>query len=87
MMKGVIPPSTNENYTFVIMFKETSNIEEANNIRNKYTGFGHKIIMYTNDSITYKLAEPFTLPLSDTTRIKDSLNKFYYMGEGRVEVK
>ncbi len=85
--EGVLPPSTNENYTFVIMFKETNNKEEANKIRNRYTGFGHKIIMYTNDSITYKLAEPFTLPLSDTTRIKDSLNKFYYMGEGRVEVK
>ena len=85
--EGVLPPSTNQNYTFVIMFKETNNKEEANNIRNKYTGFGHKIIMYTNDSINYKLAEPFTLPLSDTTRIKDSLNKYYYMGEGRVEVK
>jgi nucleoid DNA-binding protein len=83
----VLSTSANENYTFVIMFKETSNKEEADKLRNKYTGFGHKIIMYTNDSITYKLAEPFTLPLSDTTRIKDSLNKFYYMGEGRVEMK
>jgi hypothetical protein len=42
-------------------------------------------ILYTNDSVTYKIAEPFTLPLSDTTRILDSLKRYY--SKAYVEVK
>jgi hypothetical protein len=42
--------------------------------------------MYTADSVTYKLAEPFNLPLSDTAKIKDSLNRFYYLGKAKVEL-
>ncbi len=53
---------------------------------NTLTIRGHKVIMYTADSINYKLAEPFTLPLADTTRIKDSLNRFYYSGKAYIEV-
>lgn len=35
------------------------------------------VILYTDDSTTYKVAEPFDLPLSDTTRILDSLKRYY----------
>lgn len=36
------------------------------------------VILYTTDSINYKVAEPFPdLPLSDSTRIKDSMRRFY----------
>jgi len=42
-------------------------------------------IIYTNDSITYKVAEPFALPLSDTTRILDSLRRYYT--KAFVEIK
>lgn len=35
------------------------------------------VIMYTTDSVHYKLAEGFNRPLSDTTRVKDSLRIFY----------
>ena len=42
-------------------------------------------ILYTNDSVTYKIAEPFTLPLSDTTRILDSVKRIY--SRAYVEVK
>jgi hypothetical protein len=33
--------------------------------------------MYNNDSVTYKIAEPFTLALSDTTKMLDSLKEYY----------
>jgi len=42
-------------------------------------------IIYTNDSLTYKVAEPFALPLSDTTRILDSLRRYYT--KAFVEIK
>lgn len=46
----------------------------------------HKnLILYTDDSLTYKIAEPFRLPLADTTRILDSLKTYY--STRHVEVK
>lgn len=81
------PVISSDGYTFKIVFKVTKDKQEAIRTFNKFKEYGHKVIMYTTDSITYKVAEPYTLPLSDTTHIKDSLNKFYYQGKGRVELK
>lgn len=39
--------------------------------------YHRNVIMYTTDSVIYKIAEPFTLPLSDTTKILDSLKRYY----------
>jgi hypothetical protein len=74
-------------YSFKIVFKETNNKAAAIDKMNTMKLRGHKVIMYTADSVTYKLAEPFTLPLSDTAKIKDSLNKYYYVGKAKVELK
>ena len=78
---------TSDGYTFKIVFEETTDKHAAQKTLGKYKEYGHKVIMYTTDSITYKVAEPFTLPLSDTARIKDSLNKYYYRGKAHVEIK
>jgi hypothetical protein len=81
------PATEGDDYTFKIVFKVTKDRQEALRTLNKFREYGHKVIMYTKDSITYKVAEPYTLPLSDTTHIKDSLNKFYYQGKARVELQ
>ena len=83
----ITPVIANDGYSFKIVFKQTKNKLDALKEYNKYKEYGHKVIMYTNDSVVYKVAEAFTLPLSDTTYIKDSLNKYYYLGKGRVEIK
>ena len=84
----VTPPAVkNDGYTFKIVFKETIDKDEAQKTFNKYKQYGHKVIMYTDDSVRYKVAEPFTLPLSDTSHIKDSLNKYFYLGKAHVEIK
>ena len=75
----------NDGYTFKVVFKVTKDKEDALKTLSKYKEYGHKVIMYSNDSITYKVAEPFTLPLSDTSHIRDSLNKYYYLGKAYVE--
>jgi hypothetical protein len=82
-----MPPLTTDGYTFKIVFKVTKDKQDALKTFNKFKEYGHKVILYTNDSVTYRVAEPYTLPLSDTSRIKDSLNKFYYLGKARVELK
>lgn len=86
---SVVTPSPvkNDGYSFKIVFKETIDKDEAEKTLNKYKQYGHTVIMYTNDSLMYKVAEPFTLPLSDTSRIKDSLNKNFYQGKAYVEIK
>jgi hypothetical protein len=68
----------NDGSTFKIVFKVTTNKVEAIDRMNNLVKRGHKVLMYTADSITYKLATPFTSPLSDTLRAKDSLGKYYH---------
>lgn len=80
---AAVPPA--DGYTFKVVFKVTKDKQEALKTYSKYKEYGHKVIMYTNDSVTYKVAEAFKLPLSDTTHIKDSLNKYYYLGKAHIE--
>lgn len=79
--------STKDGYTFKIVFLQTTDTAIAIAKMNVLTARGHKIIMYSNDAKLYKLAEPFSLPLSDTSRIKDSLNKYYYSDKAFIELK
>ncbi len=79
--------STKDGYTFKVVFMETADTAAANSRMKVLTARGHKIIMYSNDNKLYKLAEPFSLPLADTSRIKDSLNNFYYLGKAFIELK
>lgn len=82
------PDSTTQNTTtkpadpnsplFKVVFMTTTDKFKAIARMSQQLARGHKVIMYTADSITYKLAEPFILPLSDTLRVKDSLAKWYY---------
>ena len=74
-----------DGYTFKVVFKTTSNKELATKGMEKMKSYGHKVIMYQQDSL-YKVAEPFKRPLTDTTRIKDSLNKYYYLGKAHIEL-
>ena len=39
--------------------------------------WGHKVIMYTADSVEYKIAFPIKAPLSDSIRYRDSLSQFF----------
>lgn len=39
--------------------------------------WGHKVVMSTTDSVTFKLYIPMSGPLSDTTRNRDSLTRFF----------
>lgn len=72
------PAIANDSSTFKIVFKVTTNKAEAIDRMNTLVKRGHKVLMYTADSVTYKLATPFTSPLSDTLRAKDSLGRYYH---------
>ena len=74
-----------DSFTFKIVVNVFNNKQTALIRFNNLIKYNRKVIMYTTDSITYKIAEPFMLPLSDTTRVLDSLNRYYQKGKTRVE--
>ncbi len=87
-LKPIIPIAPNDDgYTFKIVFFKTADSAAAAYRMNMLIARHHKVIMFKKDSVTYALAEPFSLPLSDTAHIKDSLNRFYYSGKGIVELQ
>lgn len=81
------PIAADDGYTFKVVFMQTADSAAAVSRMNVLTARNHKVIMYKTDSVTYRLAEPFTLPLTDTARIKDSLNRYYYLGKAFIQLK
>lgn len=75
-----------DSFTFKVVVRETTNKQVALARLAKLKSFGREVIMYTDDSMTYKIAHPFTLPLADTTRVLDSLNKYFYLGKAHIEL-
>ncbi len=73
-------PAAGKDYTFKVVFFNTRDKFAATKKMNALISRGHKIDMTTTDSVTYTLAEKFTLPLSDTAHVKDSVTRFYYPG-------
>jgi hypothetical protein len=86
-LKSTPTIAAGDGYTFKVVFMQTANLAAARSRMNVLTARNHKVIMYKTDSVTYRLAEPFTLPLADTARIKDSLNRFYYLGKAFIQLK
>ncbi len=72
-------------YNFAIVFKEYASKIEADKAFARYTSYGHKVLVAQKDSSTYKLSIPFTTPLSDTSRARDSL-KVFFGGKPYVEL-
>ncbi len=68
---------TEDGFNFRVVFQTTRNKNAVINRMNKLNSWGHNAVVYTTDSINYKLAELFELPLTDTGRVKDSLSKLY----------
>ena len=79
----VVPVSDTVSFNIVVSEYHTANAAE--NRLQKLKNYHRNVIMYTDDSSTYKVAEPFYLPLADTTKILDSLKRYY--AKAFVEVK
>lgn len=68
------PPVAAGSYAFKVVFRVMS---QGGALKKKIELNKSNVIMYTSDSVHYKLAEGFNRPFSDTTKIKDSLRAFY----------
>jgi nucleoid DNA-binding protein len=84
----IAPISTaNGSYTFKVVIKSYPSLAIAQKRYDKLTSYGHKLIMYTQDSVNYKVAMPLTLPLSDTTYALDSVRKKLFGGTPYIELQ
>ena len=78
--------STNP-YTFNVIVNEFNDKARADKRTKELIGYGRNVIVYTTDSIIYKIAEPFNRPLPDTIKVLDSLNKYYGKNRTRIEIQ
>jgi hypothetical protein len=69
--------NTRDSNAFYIVIKEYQDLFMAKKRLEKLVSYGNKLVLTTKDSITYKMKMPFKLPLSDTLRVRDSLNLFF----------
>lgn len=70
---------------FKVVVNEYTNLQAASRRLGILKNYNRNVIMYTNDSVTYKVAEAFTLPLSDTTKVIDSLSRYYGKNKTHIE--
>ena len=82
-----IQKNPSDSFKFKVVVRVTKDKEVALARLAILQSFGRNVIMYTKDSVTYKVAEPFMLPLSDTTIVLDSLNKNFYHGKAHIEIR
>ncbi|MEO8772029.1 MAG: hypothetical protein ABI402_18165 [Ferruginibacter sp.] len=75
-----------DNVTFNIVIREYKTLAKANEIARTYKNYGYKVIQYSKDSLTYKLAVPFSRLLSDSTHLKDSLKRVYTNSNPYLEI-
>lgn len=71
-----VKPS-NDGYTFKIVIKEYATKAAADKAFEKLSKYGHKLLLLPKDSTSFKISMPFTSPVSDSLRAKDSLRKFF----------
>ena len=72
----VVPIKTDSN-NFRIVIKEYPTEAAINKAFAKLSEYGHKLEIIKADSSRYQLVMPFTSPVTDTLRARDSLRKFF----------
>lgn len=74
---AVLPPVKTDSFNFKIVLKRYTTEDAAQKAFKRLTTYGHKLQVLKLDSAKYELAIPFKTPLSDTSRAKDSLKRFF----------
>ena len=69
--------NTKDSNTFYVVIKEYQDLFMAKKRMDKLVSYGNNLVLTTKDSITFKMRMPFKMPITDTLKIKDSLNMFF----------
>jgi hypothetical protein len=79
-------PAGNSNYSFKVVLKNYPSLILAQKAFERLTGYGHKLLLYTSDSVTYKVAMPIGTAISDSARAKDSV-RILFGGKPYIEIR
>ena len=71
------PKPSSDGYSFKVVLKEYPSKLAADMAFEKLTSYGHKLLITQKDSTHFRISMPFTTPLSDTLRVRDSLKRFF----------
>lgn len=82
---AVVPLATASNSQWKFVIEQTNNKARAIRRYNQLKEIGDKIQLSTTDSVTFKLYFQLPAMVGDTTRMRDSLKRFY--GSRRVTVE
>ena len=74
------PPVPKDSFSFKVAVKEYKDSITAANKLKTFSSYGYKLLLIKLDTGKYVLAMPFTTPLSDTARTRDSLQKRIFGG-------
>lgn len=72
---------------FKVVIKNYPSLWLAQRAYDRLTKYGHSLLIYTDDSVTYKLAMPFIRPLADTINVRDSVRKLLFARNPYIELK
>lgn len=81
----IVQKNPSDSFTFKVVVNEYTNRQMALARLAKLKTYGRNVILYTDDSITYKIAEPFMRPLIDSIEVLDSLRRYYGKNKIRLE--
>ena len=81
------PVINNPGYNFKVVIKNYPSLLLAQKAYDRLTSYGHKLILYTADSVTYKVALTLNRPLADTAIVRDSVKRLLFGGNPYVELK
>lgn len=82
---NVKPAKVSDTVSFNVVVGEYHTQKAAEKRLGKLKDNHRNVILYTDDSTIYKVAEHFNLPLTDTTKILDSLRRYY--AKALIELK
>ncbi|MBS1512246.1 MAG: hypothetical protein JST86_15460 [Bacteroidetes bacterium] len=86
-VQAMAPAPVAGEYTFRVVIKNYPSYNPAKQAYDRLTSYGHKLLLYTNDSVTYKVALPIKLPLRDSTYVLDSVRTVLFGGHPYIELK
>ena len=76
VVKAPLSSSNSSDHTFTIVFRSYNNQQAAKKKYNELTSWGYHLLLFNKDS-SYKIAMPFSRPMSDTAKLRDSVKMLF----------
>ena len=80
-------PAITDSFSFKVVIREYKDSATAQKKLKTFTEYGYKLILIKVDPANYRLAMPFTSPIADSAKVRDSLKNKIFGGKPYVIIK